>query len=221
MIDKDLSKYIDSKVVPMYKKHDRAHDEAHALEVIKASFVIAHVVKEKINMNILLASAALHDVGLKLGRDNHNFNSGKIIRRLNVLKKWFDKNEIEIIAQVAEDHRASLGITPRSIYGKIVADADRCSGYFVERLMERTWLYRIDNQSALGKTNNISDEDIFEDMFKHMHGKFGSKGYVKINLKETNIVYGKEIKRTRVICNSEEKARKLFYKMRKDGRLKR
>ncbi len=35
------------------------------------------------------------------------------------------EEEIETVAQAAEDHRASSDHDPRSIYGRIVAEADR------------------------------------------------------------------------------------------------
>ena len=214
-IDINLKSYIDSKVIPMYKNHDRAHDEKHAKEVIETSFQIAPLVKEDINPNLLYASSALHDVGLKVSRDNHNIHSAKIIRRLKILNKWFSKSEIEIIAQAAEDHRASLEKIPRNIYGVIVSDSDRCSGYNIERLMERTWLYRIDD------LKNESDETIFNEMFKHMNFKFGKEGYAKLWLKETYKVFKKGIERTRKICSNRDLAWDLFQEMRSDGRLKR
>lgn len=216
MLNKDLVKFIHTKIIPMYKKHDRAHGEDHAKEVIDASFLIAHLVKQYINLNVLIAAAALHDVGIKVDRKTHHIHSAKIIRKLKILKKWFNEKEIEIIAQVAEDHRASIPTPPRSIYGKIISDADKTSLIKIERAMERTWLYRIDNMK--GET----DEEIFNEMFKHLNEKFGSKaGYAKLYVKETSLVFKKDIERTRKICDNKDLAWKLFLKMRKDGRLKR
>jgi len=216
MLNKELVKYIHTKIIPMYKKHDRAHDEEHAKEVIDASFLIAHIVKQYIDLNILIAAAALHDVGLRVNREKHHEHSARIIRQLRTLEKWFNIDEIEIIANCAEDHRASVGKIPRSIYGKIVSDADKSSLIKIERAMERTWLYRIDNM----KTE--TDEEIFNEMYDHLNNKFGSKaGYAKLYLKETLIAFRKDIARTRKVCDNKDLARKLFLKMRKDGRLKR
>ena len=215
-IDLRLKNYIDRKIVPLYKKHDRGHDERHMEEVIHISFKIADVVKEEIDPDILYTAAAFHDVGLRVNREDHHNQSGKIVRKLKTLTKWFSPKEIEIIAQACEDHRASSDRnSPRSIYGKIVADGDRSSLYFIERLFERTWYYRIDN---FGKE---SDETIFEDMFNHMVNKFSKdKGYAKIHLNETKKIMKKEITRTQKIIENRDKAYKLFKEMRKDGRLK-
>ncbi len=215
-LEPSLKKYIDSKIIPMYKKHDRAHNETHAKEVITDSFKISNLVKGDLDANILYASAALHDVGIRVSRDNHNMHSSKIIRKLKTLKKWFSDDDIEIIAQVAEDHRASLKITPRSIYGKIVSDADKCSLLSAERLMVRLWVYRVDT------IGSDTDETVFEDMFEYMNMKFGSKkGYAKLHLKETYKLFKKGIDRTIKICDNKNLAYDLFLKMRKDGRLKR
>jgi len=83
-LNQELVKYIHTKIIPMYKKHDRAHDEEHAKEVIDASFLIAHLVKQYIDLNILIASAALHDVGIRVNREKHHEHSARIIRHLRI-----------------------------------------------------------------------------------------------------------------------------------------
>ncbi len=217
-IDISLKKYIDTKVVPLYKNHDKGHDEKHALEVIDLSFKIGNLVKENVDSNILYASAAFHDVGLKYGRENHHIYSGKIVRKLKVLKNWFSDDEINTIAETCEDHRASNKNAPRTIYGKIVADADRSSMYSVERLFERTWYYRIENPGV----KKSSDREIFEDMYSHMVNKFSEDtGYVKICLKETKILMRKEIEKLHKVVKDKNSAWKFFQKMRKNGQLKR
>ena len=78
-----------------------------------------------VDKDVLYAAAAFHDTGLVDGREVHHMSSGRIIREDPHLKEWFTPDKIETIAQAAEDHRASSGCEPRSIYGKIVAEADR------------------------------------------------------------------------------------------------
>ena len=74
---------------------------------------------------ILAVAAASHDLGRIYGKQDHHINSGIIIRKDRSLRAWFDSAQIELIAQAAEDHRASRLAEPRSIYGKIVSEADR------------------------------------------------------------------------------------------------
>jgi uncharacterized protein len=215
-LDKSLKDFIMRKVVPMYNKHDSGHNIDHLKEVVDFSLKLAKVVKDKIDLNILFASAAFHDVGLQVNREDHHIHSGKIVRKLKTLKKWFDEKEIEIIANACEDHRASGKNPIRSIYGKIVSDADRSSLFDIERLLERMWLYREDMVKK-----GISDEEIFEDIYLFAYKKMSKeKGYAKIQLPETLKLMGKEIKRTHEHISDKEKLWKLFSEMRKDGRLK-
>lgn len=85
-------------------------------------------VRAGIDPEILFTAAACHDIGRINGKEKHHVDSGKMIRADMTLRKWFDEAGIELIAQAAEDHRASSGAVSRSIYGKIVAEADRLSG---------------------------------------------------------------------------------------------
>ena len=138
-----LEKYIYEDIVPRYAGFDSAHREDHALTVInqakrlldsREEWLKAHHTKpgdgsmewtQPVEWNILLAAAACHDLGLVNGRERHHLDSGRIIRNDSRLKEWFSDDEIETIAQAAEDHRASGKSEPRSIYGKLVAEADR------------------------------------------------------------------------------------------------
>jgi len=216
-LDKSLSDYVNRKVVPMYKRHDAGHDVKHLKEVVDFALKLAKKVKDKIDLNILFTSAAFHDVGLKINREDHHIHSGKVVRQLKILKKWFSDEEIEIIAQACEDHRASGKNPIRSIYGKIVSDSDRTSLFNIERLLERTWLYRDDLLKS-----DISDEEIFDEMYTHAVKKMSKdKGYVKIQLKETLQLMKKDIDRTQDYISNRDKMYKLFLEMRKDGRLKR
>ena len=79
----------------------------------------------EVNQCILLVAAAYHDLGLAFGRDEHHTHSARIVREDERLRQWFNEDEINTIADAAEDHRASSGHAPRTIYGRIVAEADR------------------------------------------------------------------------------------------------
>jgi len=218
-LNKSLADFINRKVVPMYKRHDAGHDVSHLNEVVEFALKLAKKVKDKIDLNILYVSAAFHDVGLRVNREDHHIHSGKIVRRLKTLKKWFNEDEIETIAQACEDHRASGKNPIRSIYGKIVSDSDRTSLFNIERLLERMWLYRLD---SLKDDNDTSDEEVFDEMYTHAVKKMSKdKGYVKIQLPETTQLMKKEIKRTQDHIDNRDKMYALFLEMRKDGRLKR
>ena len=69
--------------------------------------------------------AAYHDLGLEGPRAIHHLTSGKILMADARLKRWFSADQIKLMKEAVEDHRASASHAPRSIYGKIVAEADR------------------------------------------------------------------------------------------------
>ena len=215
-INKDLESYIQKNIIPMYKKFDLGHSISHAQSVIDFSLRLQKLIKNT-NIDMVYTIAAYHDTGLSKGRKSHNIDSGKIVRNDKKLKHFFNDKDIEIIAQACEDHRASSKNPPRSIYGKIVGDADRSDSVILEKLILRVWLYRIGNSSY----NNLSDEELFDDMYKHMNNKYGEKGYAKYHLSETKRLLNKSINRTRRILKSKEDTYKIFLKMRRVGILKR
>ena len=117
MINQELKKYIYEEVVPRYMEFDDAHKEDHALTVIAQAMHLLSGREEwvssqecvdpfwltSIDENMLLAAAACHDLGLVNGRDNHHKDSGIIIRSDSRLAQWFTPEQIEVIAQAAED----------------------------------------------------------------------------------------------------------------------
>ena len=123
MLNQELVRYIEDEVIPRYASFDKAHREDHVRKVIDEAMNMS--VHYDVDKNVLYAAAAFHDTGLVDGREVHHLSSGRIIREDPNLRKWFTPGQIETIAQAAEDHRASNGLEPRSIYGKIVAEADR------------------------------------------------------------------------------------------------
>lgn len=181
-----LEKYIYGHIVPQYSLFDSAHKEDHAHTVISQALKLAedmgtwifgqeHVDeywKVTVDMNVLFAAAACHDLGLINGRDNHHIDSGKIIRADMHLREWFTEEEIETIAQAAEDHRASGRSVPRSIYGMLVAEADRVID--PETIIRRTVQFGLDQYPELDEDGHI------ERAVTHLKEKYGRGGYLKL-----------------------------------------
>ena len=65
--------------------------------------------------------------------------SARLLREDPALERWFTPEERETMAQAVEDHRASGGREPRSVYGKIVSEADR--DIDPERIVQRVMAY--------------------------------------------------------------------------------
>lgn len=186
MINPDIEKYIYEEVVPRYKDFDDAHKEDHALTVISQAM---HLMKGRdewvasqehvdnvwltpVDGSMLLAAAACHDLGLVNGRDNHHMDSGVIIRNDHRLAQWFTPEQIEVIAQAAEDHRASGKGAPRSIYGMIVAEADRVIDG--ETIIRRTVQFGFKHYPDLDREGHIARA------IGHLHEKYGRGGYLKL-----------------------------------------
>ena len=186
MINQELKKYIYEEVVPRYKEFDDAHKEDHALTVIAQAMHLLSGREEwvasqadvdtiwlaDVDENMLLAAAACHDLGLVNGRDNHHMDSGVIIRHDSQLAQWFTPEQIEVIAQAAEDHRASGKGAPRSIYGMIVAEADRVIDG--ETIIRRTVQFGFKHYPDLDRKGHIARA------IAHLHEKYGRGGYLKL-----------------------------------------
>ena len=182
----EIKKYIYEEIIPKYKEFDDAHKEDHALTVInqalhlmegRAKWVetreeVEDIWKESVDEDMLLVAAACHDLGLINGRDNHHMDSGKIIRNDQNLRKWFSDKQIETIAQAAEDHRASGKSAPRSIYGMLVAEADRIIEG--ETIIRRCIQFGFKHYPGLNREQHISRA------IEHLHEKYGRGGYLKL-----------------------------------------
>ena len=154
-----LIKYIENSIIPQYKGFDSAHQESHVNDVIQQALELAK--SYNVNDEMIYAAAALHDIGLSVGRDSHHIESGRIIRNTPQLKEWFTDNEIETIAQAAEDHRASSKSEPRTIYGKIIAEADRHIEPFT--IIQRTIEFEQTHHPEIDKDN------LFQKMVAHLN----------------------------------------------------
>lgn len=173
-----LERYIFDEIVPRYSSFDTAHREDHALTVISQAMNLLERMPEdvrnvqEINEEMLLTAAACHDLGLVNGRERHHLDSGTIIRSDERLREWFTQEEIETIAQAAEDHRASGKSEPRSLYGMLVAEADRVIDG--ETIIRRTIQFGFNNYPGLDREGHIRRA------IDHLREKYGRGGYLKL-----------------------------------------
>ena len=182
----EINHYIYEVIVPQYAGFDAAHKEDHALTVIDQAMKLLDEMQEwvkgqaeadpqwkvDVDREVLKMAAACHDLGLVNGRDRHHLDSGEIIRNDAVLRQWFSEEEIETIAQAAEDHRASGTSEPRSIYGKIVAEADRVIDG--ETIIRRTIQFGFKHYPDLGREGHM------QRAVDHLKEKYGRGGYLKL-----------------------------------------
>ena len=198
MVNPNLIEYIEQEILPRYDHFDAAHQRNHADEVIERSLALAE--HYEVDENMVYAIAAYHDTGLCEGRDIHHLVSGRIIREDHRLREWFDKTQIETMAQAAEDHRASSGHEPRSLYGKIVAEADRL--ITPEKVIRRTIQFGLDHHPKLDK------EGQYQRFKTHLLEKYSDTGYLKLWLPESE--NAPRLEELRKIIRDERKMREAF-----------
>lgn len=174
-VNDTLKQYIESEILPRYDHHDTAHRRDHAYMVIARSMELAQ--NHEADPDMAYAVAAYHDTGLCEGRETHHLVSGRIIRNDSRLRNWFSDEQIETIAQAAEDHRASGKNPPRSIYGLIVAEADR--------LIEPHTVIRRTIQYGISHYPELDKEGHFRRMTVHLKEKYAEGGYLKLWLEDS------------------------------------
>ena len=181
-----MNNYIYNIIIPQYAAFDAAHREDHAMTVIDQAMKLLDAMPQwlekqenadtqwlvEVDRNILKMAAACHDLGLVNGRDRHHLDSGEIIRKDANLRQWFSEEDIELIAQAAEDHRASGTHDPRSIYGKLVAEADRVID--ADTIIRRTIQFGFKHYPGLDREAHI------ERAVSHLKEKYGRGGYLKL-----------------------------------------
>ena len=165
-----LQQYVEQEILPRYDHFDQAHRRDHVLMVIQQSLEIAS--KLDVNLDMVYTIAAYHDTGLCEGREHHHEVSAQIIKADARLRQWFTEVQIQTMADAAEDHRASAKQAPRTLYGRIVAEADR----FIdpETIVRRTIQYGLDHYPELDQ------EAQYRRMVAHLKEKYGRGGYLKL-----------------------------------------
>ena len=174
-VDTALQQYVAQHILPLHDHYDEAHQRSHIETVISNSMALAQ--HYDVNPDMVYAIAAYHDTGICEGRERHHLVSGRIIRNDVQLQQWFNAEQIETMAQAVEDHRASSQQEPRSIYGKIVAEADR--DIDSEKIVLRTLQYGWDHYPDLGK------EAQWQRMVDHLEEKYSENGYLRLWLPES------------------------------------
>ena len=166
----DLVEFIETQILPQYQQFDRAHNMEHVTRVIRSSLQLAGQTGADINM--VYAIAAYHDLGLTGPRAVHHLTSGKILINDARLKRWFSPEQLRLMKEAVEDHRASASRSPRSIYGKIVAEADR--DLEPGNVIRRTIQFGLANYAELDR------EGHWDRLLQHLDEKYSTRGYIHL-----------------------------------------
>ena len=166
----DLMEFIEQQILPRYAEFDKAHSMEHVTGVIRRSLIIAR--RAGADLDMAYTIAAYHDLGLEGPRAIHHLTSGKILMTDARLKRWFSPEQLKIMKEAVEDHRASASHSPRNIYGKIVAEADR--DIEPETVIRRTIQYGLANYPELDV------EGQWKRFMQHMDEKYSVNGYIRL-----------------------------------------
>ncbi len=190
----DLKEYVETVILPRHEAYDAAHRPDHIRRVIARSMALQP-------SPITYAAAAMHDIGICEGREVHHLASGRIIREDETLRRWFSEEEIETIAQAAEDHRASATSRPRSPLGCILSEADR--DIEPETIVRRTVEYGLSHYPSLDR------EGHWQRTLEHLHEKYAEGGYIKLWMGDAS-PNAAPLADLRALIKDEKKLRALF-----------
>lgn len=200
-MNQELKAYIEAEILPRYESYDAAHRRDHIEGVVERSLVLASHY-EGLNTDMVYTIAAYHDLGLPEGRENHHLSSGRMLAEDKELERWFSPEEIAVMREAVEDHRASSSRPPRTLYGCIVAEADR--QIVPEVVIRRTVQYGLSHYPTLTR------EEHWERFLGHLHEKYDYGGYLKLYIPHSD--NAQRLEELRQIIARPEELRKRFEK---------
>ena len=168
-----LQTYVEAEIIPRYRTFDKAHQEDHARSVIAQALELARYYA--VDTDLVYTAAAY----------------------------WFTEDEIEIVAEAAEDHRASAKTAPRSIYGRLIAEADR--------LIDPITIIRRTIQFGLSHYPELDPEGHWERTLAHLREKYGDGGYLQLWIPESP--NAGRLEELRKIIREPETLRSVFEKL--------
>jgi uncharacterized protein len=196
--DLDLMHFIETNILPKYSEFGKSHGISHVQRVIKNSLKLAQITGADINM--VYTIAAYHDIGMSGQRAIHHITGGKILAADQRLLRWFSPKQIQVMREAIEDHRASSSHAPRSIYGKIVAEADR--------ELEPSVVFLRIIQFGLENYPEKDKEEQWRRFNEHLENKYSTAGYITLWIPNSpNEQYLKDL---RNIMTDKVRLRKIF-----------
>ena len=166
----DLVEFVETQILPRYASFDRAHNLEHVTRVIRRALELAGQTGADVDMVYVVA--AYHDLGMSGPRAVHHLTGGRILADDRRLRRWFSEDQVRIMREAVEDHRASASRAPRSIYGRIVAEADRDLSPEV--------VFRRTVQFGLANYPDKDREGHWARFCEHMSSKYAASGYIRL-----------------------------------------
>ncbi len=195
-----LRHYIEQHILPQYDAFDGGHKRDHAEAVIRESLVLAR--EHNADEQMAYVIAAYHDLGLRFDRETHHIRSGEILMADANLRQWFTEEQLLTMRDAVEDHRASGKNPPRTIYGAIVAEADR--QIIPETVIARTMAY----SAKLYPKGDF--QTLYARSREHLLEKYAEGGYMRLWLNSERNV--RSLEALRSIIRDEPRLRSLCEK---------
>lgn len=193
--------FVEKNILPQYAKFGRSHGIGHVNRVIKNALQMAKTMG--VDLNMVYVAAAYHDLGMSGPRAIHHITSGKILQSDARLKRWFTPQQIQIMKEAVEDHRASASHSPRSIYGKIIAEADRD--------LEPEVVFTRAIEFGLERYPQLDKEGQWQRFRSHMLEKYSTTGYIKLWI--SGSPNEKKLKQVRNIIANDSQLRAEFERI--------
>ena len=175
-IDVTVRKYVEEQIIPRYAAFDKAHRADHVNMVIEQSMKLAAMMPG-VGKEMAYVTAAFHDLGLVNGRENHHIDSRKILEEDEFVRSRYTPEQIRLMGEAVEDHRASKSGKPRNDYGLIVAEADRLID--MDTILRRTVQYGFAHYPEMSREEQIARA------IAHLHEKYAEGGYLKLWIPES------------------------------------
>ena len=192
-----LEQYIEQHILPQYDAFDGGHKRDHAQMVISESLKLAR--EQGVDERMAYTIAAYHDLGLRYDREKHHIHSGEILMADETLRQWFTEEQLQVMREAVEDHRASSKNPPRTIYGAIVAEADR-------QIDPTLVVYR-----TMAYSEKMFPDGDFETLYQrskeHLLEKYAEGGYMHLWLNSERNV--QNLEELRAIIREEPRLRAL------------
>lgn len=169
-VNLEIMNFVEREILPRYTQFGNSHGLMHVQRVVRNALNLVPATGADIDMVYVIA--AYHDLGMEGPRAIHHLTGGKILAADVRLRRWFSAEQIRIMKEAVEDHRASASHAPRSIYGMIVAEADR--DLEPEVVFTRAVEFGLENYPELDREQQWKR---FDD---HMEEKYSAGGYIKL-----------------------------------------
>ena len=204
MINQQLVKYIEKTVLPEYEKNESGHGLEHIKYVLARSLEFAKQVPD-INLDIVYTVACYHDIGHHLDAKNHEKVSAEMFKNDSNIHNFFTAEEIELVYEAIQDHRASGDSEPRSVYGKIVSSADRRTD--IDNVMKTMYSYRLKHSPHFTIEENI------EEAYQQLCKKFAYGGYATTKMYFKDVDYENMIEKAEWFKNHKQDFVEYYCKM--------